>query len=202
MSPTVLLVDDHHLVRHALARAVSDAGFRVVGEAGDGELGMRMAERLSPDLALVDVTMPVLDGIAMAELLRRRCPATRVVMLSMHGESELVSRALAAGAVAFLGKDASMADVEGALHQAWRTRPGALARGDLGLDAGPTISAREAEVLQLVADGHSATEVARRMCISAKTVKNHLHAIYSKLDVGDRTQAVLAGARLGYITLR
>ncbi|MGH9022122.1 MAG: response regulator transcription factor, partial [Acidimicrobiia bacterium] len=191
MTASVLLVDDHHLLRHALALAIADSGFRVVGEAGDGESGVRMAERLRPDLALFDLTMPVLDGIAATSLLRRRCPSTKVVILTMHNEAELVRQALDAGAVAFLGKDSSMAEVEAALRKALGEPEGSRKAPDND----QTLSPREIEVIQLVAHGNSYPEVARRLDISAKTVKNHLHSIFRKLDVVDRTQAVLSAAR-------
>lgn len=199
MTASVLLVDDHHLIRHALARAIADSGFRVVGEAGDGESGVRLAERLRPDLALLDLTMPVLDGIATTSLLRRRCPSTKVVILTMHNEAELVRQALDAGAVAFLGKDSSMAEVEAALRKALGGPEASRKPSDR---SDQSLSPREIEVIQLVAHGNSYPEVARRLDISAKTVKNHLHSIFGKLDVVDRTQAVLSAARLGIVKLR
>lgn len=210
---TLLLVDDHQLLRQGLRRAVEEAGFEVVGEAGDGQEAVRLAVELRPDLVLMDVSMPVLDGIEATKLLRSRLPETRVVMLTMHGEEEVVGRALRAGAVGYLLKDCSMQQVAETLRSA--------AAGDVDLspdlarsmltelpgpehqdrDRASILSKREEEVLQLFADGCSTVEVAGRLYISAKTVKNHLASIYEKLDARDRTQAVLTGVRMGIIRL-
>jgi two-component system response regulator DegU len=208
--PRLLLVDDHTLLRQGLRRAVEEAGFDVVGEAGDGEEAVRLAIELKPDLVLMDVTMPVLDGIEATRRLRRSCPEAKVVILTMHGEEETVARALRAGALAYLLKDCSTDQVAETLH--------AVASGDTDLSAdlarsllaelpGPepavesALSSREAEVLQMFADGCSTVEVGQRLYISAKTVKNHLASIYEKLDARDRTQAVLTAVRMGIIRL-
>ncbi|MGH9008230.1 MAG: response regulator [Acidimicrobiia bacterium] len=217
--PRLLLVDDHTLLRQGLRRAVEEAGFDVVGEAGDGEEAVRLAIELKPDLVLMDVTMPVLDGIEATRRLRNSCPEARVVILTMHGEEETVARALRAGALAYLLKDCSTDQVAETLH--------AVASGDTDLsadlarsmmaelpgpgpeplDPGPmaavatSLSSREAEVLQMFADGCSTVEVGERLYISAKTVKNHLASIYEKLDARDRTQAVLTAVRMGIIRL-
>jgi DNA-binding NarL/FixJ family response regulator len=210
MTPRLLLVDDHKLLRQGLRRAVEEAGFDVVGEAGDGEEAVRLAIELQPDLVLMDVTMPVLDGIEATRRLRLSAPEARVVILTMHGEEETVDRALRAGAVAYLLKDCSTDQVADTLR--------AVAAGDTDLSAGlarsllaelpgpgPTpataLSQREAEVLQLFADGCSTVEVGQKLYISAKTVKNHLASIYEKLDARDRTQAVLTAVRMGIIRL-
>jgi two-component system response regulator DegU len=210
MTPRLLLVDDHKLLRQGLRRAVEEAGFDVVGEAGDGEEAVRLAIELQPDLVLMDVTMPVLDGIEATRRMRQSAPEARVVILTMHGEEETIARALRAGALAYLLKDCSSDQVAETLH--------AVAAGDTDLSAdlarsllaelpGPepmvatSLSQREAEVLQLFADGCSTVEVGQRLYISAKTVKNHLASIYEKLDARDRTQAVLTAVRMGIIRL-
>jgi DNA-binding NarL/FixJ family response regulator len=210
MTPRLLLVDDHKLLRQGLRRTVEEAGFDVVGEAGDGEEAVRLAIELQPDLVLMDVTMPVLDGIEATRRLRHSAPEARVVILTMHGEEETIARALRAGALAYLLKDCSSDQVAETLH--------AVAAGDTDLSAdlarsllaelpGPeptvatSLSQREAEVLQLFADGCSTVEVGQKLYISAKTVKNHLASIYEKLDARDRTQAVLTAVRMGIIRL-
>jgi DNA-binding NarL/FixJ family response regulator len=209
----LLLVDDHKLLRQGLRRAVEEAGFDVVGEAGDGEEAIRLAVETHPDLVLMDITMPILDGIEATRRLRVSVPEARVVVLTMHGEEEVVGRALRAGAVAYLLKDCSTDQVSDTLRSvaAGDTELSAdLARSMLAELPGPqqapaetsaVLSQREGEVLQLFADGCSTTEVAQRLYISAKTVKNHLASIYEKLDARDRTQAVITAVRMGIIRL-
>ena len=208
---TLLLVDDHQLLRQALRRAMEEAGFEVVGEAGDGQEAVRLARELHPDLVLMDVTMPVLDGIGATRQVRACSPESRIVILTVHGEEDVVDKALRAGAVAYLVKDCTTEQVAETLAQ--------VAAGDTDLSsdlarsmlkelpgpqtsqASPVLSQREEAVLQLFADGWSTTEVARRLYISAKTVKNHLASIYEKLDARDRTQAVLTAVRMGIVRL-
>jgi DNA-binding NarL/FixJ family response regulator len=211
---TLLLVDDHQLLRQGLRRAVEEAGFEVVGEAGDGQEAVRLAETLQPDLVLMDVSMPILDGIEATRLICTRAPHTRVVILTMHGEEEVVEQALRAGAAGFLVKDCTMQQVAETLWAAAsgdvELSPG-LARSMLAVLPGPSaatagtpsvLSPREEEVLQLFADGCGTTDVAKQLFISAKTVKNHLASIYEKLDARDRTQAVLTAVRMGIIRIR
>jgi DNA-binding NarL/FixJ family response regulator len=208
---TLLLVDDHQLLRQGLRRAVEEAGFTVIGEAGDGAEAVRLAETYRPDLVLMDVSMPVLDGIEATRRITELVPDTRVVMLSMHGEEDTISRAIKAGAVGYLGKDCTMAEVAETLAK--------VAAGDTAISSGlartmlaappvdaetatPVLSKREEEVLQLFAEGRTTSEVARELFISAKTVKNHLASIYEKLDAHDRTHAVLTAVKMGIIQLR
>ena len=203
--PRLLLVDDHKLLRQGLRRAVEEAGFDVVGEAGDGEEAVRLAVELQPDLVLMDVTMPVLDGIEATRRMRLSAPEAKVVILTMHGEEETIAQALKAGAMAYLLKDCSTDQVADTLH--------AVASGDTALSAelaqtmlaeravATSLSTREIEVLQMFADGCSTVEVGERLYLSAKTVKNHLASIYEKLDARDRTQAVLTAVRMGIIRL-
>lgn len=209
---TLLLADDHQLLRQGLRRAMEDAGFTVVGEAADGEEAVRLAEELRPQLVLMDVTMPVLDGIEATRMLHQQRPDTRVVILTMHGEEETAARAMRAGAVGFLVKDCSMQQVAETLRLAAGGETAVspelatsmldeLRRPSPAEATEPVLSKREEEVLQLFANGCSTTEVAKRLFISAKTVKNHLSSIYQKLDAHDRTQAVMRAVRMGIIQL-
>jgi DNA-binding NarL/FixJ family response regulator len=159
----------------------------------------------------MDVSMPVLDGVEATRRIHSVAPELPIVVLTMHGEESQRREALAAGATGFLTKDVAMQDVVRTVYQA--------AGGDVALSpelastilselrapdatkASP-LTPREEEVLQHIADGLSTSEVAERLFISGKTVKNHLASIYEKLDARDRTQAVLAAVRIGIIRLR
>jgi DNA-binding NarL/FixJ family response regulator len=210
----LLLADDHRMLRESLRRAMEDNGFDVVGEAPDGAEAVRLAEELRPDVILMDVTMPVLDGVEATRQVRDRVPGTQVVILTMHADREVLVDAIRAGAAGYLVKDCSTEEVVDTVRKAaaGETALSAeLAASMLGEvrelvkreDAGaePIISKREEEVLQLIADGLSTTEVAAKLYISVKTVKNHLASIYQKLDTRDRTQAVLQAVRMGIVRL-
>ncbi len=209
----LLLADDHRMLRQGLRRSLEEFGFDVVGEAADGNEAVDLARRLRPDVVLMDVSMPVLDGLEATRAVRREAPETQVVMLTMHSDADIIARALQAGAAGYLVKDCSIEEVVDAVRMAasdWATlspniassmlaEVGKLDRSRRGEES--IISAREEEVLQLVADGCSLPEVAEKLYISQKTVKNHLASIYQKLDARDRTQAVLQAVRMGIIHL-
>ena len=209
----VLLADDHRMLREGLRRAMEEQDLAVVGEAADGAQALELARQLRPDVVLMDVSMPALDGVEVTRAIRRELPDTQVVMLTMHADSEVVARAIQAGAVGYLVKDCSTEEVVQAVRMAAGDQPtlsptlassmlaevGRVERGNGRYE--PVISSREEEVLQLVADGLSLPEVAAELYISQKTVKNHLASIYQKLDARDRTQAVLRAVRMGIIRL-
>jgi DNA-binding NarL/FixJ family response regulator len=210
----LLLVDDHEMLRDGLRRSLEEYGFDIVGEAGDGQEGVRMALVLHPDVVLMDVTMPVLDGVEATRQLRLISPETQVVMLTMHADGDVMARAIQAGAIGYLVKDCSTEEVVAAVRLA-ASGESVLSpelansmlsevkkeSGRAGNGTGSVISAREEEVLQLIADGLSLPEVSAQLFISVKTVKNHLASIYAKLDARDRTQAVLRAVRMGIIRL-
>ncbi len=210
----LLLADDHRMLRDSLRRSLEEHGFEVVGEAADGAEAVRLAQALRPDVVLMDVSMPNLDGVEATRQISRVAPRSPVVMLTMHADGEVMARAIQAGAVGYLVKDCSIDDVVSAVRVAAsgesvlspELATSMLAdvkkagrNGSSGEAA--VISAREEEVLQLVADGLSLPEVAATLYISVKTVKNHLASIYAKLDARDRTQAVLRAVRMGIIRL-
>ena len=204
MKLRVLLADDHTMLRESLRRFLSDEGFDVVGEAGDGEEALRLTEELRPDVVLMDVSMPVLDGVEATRTLRRRFPDTEVVVLTMFGDSAVAERAFRAGAAGFLAKDCSLDEVAEAIRIAAdrdRDVSPSVAKSMLSTSDDLGLSRREVEVLQLIAEGASTPEVGEKLFISVKTVKNHLASIYEKLDSRDRTQAVLKAVRLGIIRL-
>jgi len=211
----LLLADDHRMLRESLRRAMEESGFDVVGEAADGEEAVRLAEKLRPDVVLMDVTMPVLDGVAATRRVRDQLPGTQVVILTMHADREVLVDAIRAGAAGYLVKDCSTEDVVDTIRKAASGETALspelaasmlgevreLVRQEQTGAAEPIISKREEEVLQLIADGLSTTEVAAKLYISVKTVKNHLASIYQKLDTRDRTQAVLQAVRMGIVRL-
>ena len=219
---TVLIADDHQLLRQALRRALEDAGFKVVSEAGDGEEAVRLVALDRPDVVVMDVTMPVLDGIEATRRIHAATGESRVLVLTMHDEDALRVKALRAGAVGFLTKDCAMQEVVETVRRVadgdtvFSPEIAAAMMAEFPLAPPETsfsnghepdvvespLTKREREILQLVADGHSTAEIARSLFISAKTVKNHLASIYAKLDSRDRTQAVLSGMRLGIVQLQ
>ena len=210
----LLLADDHRMLREGLRRSMIDEGFDVVGEASDGLEAVKLSEELSPDVILMDVTMPEMDGVEAARRVHAAQPEVRVVMLTMHADADVVASAIRAGASGYLVKDCSTEEIAGAVRMA--------ASGDTALspqlassmldelrklerpsddENDRVITHREEEVLQHIADGCSTPEVAAKLYISQKTVKNHLASIYQKLDARDRTQAVLQAVRMGIIQL-
>ncbi|MEM8708204.1 MAG: response regulator transcription factor [Actinomycetota bacterium] len=208
-----MLADDHRMLREGLSRSMSEHGFDVVGEARDGVEAVNMAYSLNPDVILMDVSMPEMDGVEACRQVRSAVPATKVVMLTMHADQEVLANAIRAGACGYLVKDCSTEEIAGAVRMASSGETALspqLAASMLDevrkLDMAPTreervVTKREEEVLQLIADGCSTSEVADQMYISQKTVKNHLASIYQKLDARDRTQAVLQAVRMGIVSL-
>lgn len=203
----VLLADDHTMLRQSLRRALTANGLDVVGEAGDGEDAARLAIELQPDVVLMDVSMPVLDGVEATRVIRDQAPGVQVVILTMHADKGVLDRAIRAGAVGYLVKDCTMEEVVRTVQQAAAgdtTLSAELAEAMLAEAVQPAesiITKREEEVLQLIAEGLSTVEVATRLFISVKTVKNHLASVYQKLDSRDRTQAVVRAVKMGIIRL-
>jgi DNA-binding NarL/FixJ family response regulator len=209
----LMLADDHRMLREGLHRSMADQGFDVVGEARDGEEAVRLAEDLQPDVILMDVTMPEMDGVEATRQIKQDMPEVRIVMLTMHADQEVLASAIRAGASGYLVKDCSTEEIASAVRMAASGETALspqLAASMLdevrkldqpGAEEDRIITKREEEVLQLIADGCSTPEVAERLYISQKTVKNHLASIYQKLDARDRTQAVLQAVRMGIVHL-
>lgn len=207
MSVSVVLVDDHTMLRQGLRRALEAEGIKVLGEAANGEEGVRVALATRPDVVLMDVSMPTVDGIEATRRLVAAESAMRVVMLTMHIDREVFDSALKAGAVGYVTKDSSISEVVEAIRLAANgDRPMSPRLAEALLkearrDTDGIISTREEEVLQLVADGLGTNEIAERLYISHRTVKNHLASIYDKLNARDRTQAVLMAVKMGIVKL-
>ena len=210
----LMLADDHRMLREGLRRSMTEQGFSVVGEAADGAQAVELAHRLQPDVVLMDVTMPELDGVGATREIRSALPNVRVVMLTMHADEDVLASAIRAGASGYLVKDCSTREIAEAVRMAASGEtiisPN-LAASMLDevrkMDAPAqtedqrVVTRREEEVLQLIANGCSTPEVAEQLYISHKTVKNHLASIYQKLDARDRTQAVLQAVRMGIVHL-
>jgi DNA-binding NarL/FixJ family response regulator len=210
----LLLADDHTMLREGLRRSMESAGFSITGEARDGDEAVRLAMATRPDVVLMDVTMPVLDGVEATRQIRKALPEVQVVMLTMHADADVLARALAAGAAGYLVKDASTDQVVEAVRLA--ASGDAILSSELAgsmlhevrrmsaesaTEPEPIITKREEEVLRLIAQGLSTPEVASALYISLKTVKNHLASIYAKLDSRDRTQAVVRAVKMGIIRI-
>ena len=211
----LLLADDHRMLREGLRRSLTDEGFDVIGEASDGAEAVSLASSLLPDVVLMDVTMPDVDGVEATRRLQQVHPEIPVVMLTMHADESVIANAMRAGAVGYLVKDCSTDEIAQTLREA-ASDDTALSSGIASVmleevrridpepsadDADRVVTKREVEVLQLIADGCSTQEVADSLFISQKTVKNHLASIYQKLDARDRTQAVLQAVRMGIVRL-
>ena len=213
MTIRVLLADDHRMLREGVRSALAEEGIDVVGEAADGDEAVRLGVELNPDVVLMDVSMPARDGVAATALLHRDAPEVRVVMLTMHVDKDIIQRAMHAGAVGYMTKDCSTEELVGAVRMAASgetalspqlatTMLDEVRRIDRNVqEEDRLVTKREEEVLQLIADGCSTPEVAGKLYISQKTVKNHLASIYEKLDARDRTQAVLRAVRMGIVSL-
>jgi two-component system response regulator DegU len=214
MTIRLMLADDHRMLREGLRRSMIEEGFDVVGEASDGEEAVAMADRLLPDVVLMDVTMPEVNGVEATRRIREKHTDIRIVMLTMHADESVIASAIRAGASGYLVKDCSTDEIAATVRQAAGDEA-ALSK-DLAAsmlnevrkldtpqvaEADRVVTKREEEVLQLIADGCSTAEVAAQLYISHKTVKNHLASIYQKLDARDRTQAVLRAVRMGIVRL-
>jgi DNA-binding NarL/FixJ family response regulator len=218
MTPVrVLLVDDQSLFREALAVLLSvHTDIEVVGEAGNGEEALRRAADRAPDVVLMDLRMPVLDGIAATRRLRVEHPTARVIALTTFDDDEDVFAALRAGAVGYLLKDVSSQRLVEAIHAAARDEsvlhPSVAAKvvarfARLADDEAPPrpqpltvpLSDRELAVVRLLAEGHSNREIAAALFLAEGTVKNHVTNVLGKLGARDRTQAALRARALGLL---
>jgi two-component system nitrate/nitrite response regulator NarL len=206
---SVFLADDHPLFLEGLAEAVAARpDLRVAGCATDGEHAAAAICELWPDVALLDVRLPSLNGEEVLKIIKERGVSTRVVFLSAHVDCDLVYRVLAAGAAGYLSKRSDREDVCQAVVAAGRgatvLSPEVQARVALAIQereggAERGLTPREATVLALAAEGCSTREIAARLGVASATVKTHLHSAYQKLDVRDRASAVAAAMRRGLL---
>ena len=205
----ILIADDHDIVRYGLRAFLElDSSLEVVGEAADGAHAVRLAHRLRPDVVLIDLVMPELDGIAATEVIHRELPNTKVVVLTSLLEDESVVRALRAGAVGYLLKDTRGPELRQAIKAAAVGQlqiSGIVAAQLVHMVVLPkrpeALSQRETQVLRLLARGSANKQIGRDLGIAEKTVKTHVSSILGKLGVQNRTQAALYAGRVGLVSL-
>lgn len=207
---TVLIADDHPLFREAIVAVIAKhPQFELVAQEADGRAALERIRELSPDVALIDVRMPELDGSDVLGTLRSEGRTTAVVFLSAFLDSKTVYDAVASGASAYLSKEADGAEIVAAIEAAARGETILGPEVQTGLaeqirlraesDAKPRLSEREHEILQLIAQGLSAPDIAQRIHLSTATVKTHLQHLYEKLGVSERAAAVAEGMRRGLV---
>jgi DNA-binding NarL/FixJ family response regulator len=209
----VLVADDHAVVREGLRTFLElQDGLEVAGEAADGEEAVREAERLRPDVVLMDLVMPRLDGVGAMRELRRRLPGVRVIVLTSYAEDDRLLPAVQAGAAGYLLKTVQPQELARAVRAAHAggalLDPGVAARLVEALAGTPPeepeagrLTPREREVLELIARGRSNKRIALELGVSEKTVKTHVGHVLAKLGVTDRTQAAMRAVQAGLVDL-
>ena len=205
----VVVVEDHTLVRQSLVKTINaEEGFEVVAEAGRGDEGLAAISKNTPDVVLLDITMPGGNGLEVAAQLRNAAPQSRFLFLTMHDDDASISKAIALGADGYVLKTASTDELLTALHaiaEGGSYLSPSVARRVIDLAGGKSPSAnltdRELEILRLLASGARPGQVAEKLFVSIKTVKNHLTSVYSKLGVQTGAQAVAEAYRRGLVSM-
>ena len=212
----ILIADDHAFVREGTRRILEqEPDLEVVAEAGDGEEAVNLACDLKPDVALLDVAMPRLDGIESTRRIKAQCPAVAVLVLSAYDDDQFIFGLLEAGAAGYLLKSVrgqEIVDAIRAVHAGESVLHPSVARKVLNRFAGASgksrerksldlLTEREMEVLKLVTKGLSNKDIAEGLCLSVRTVQGHLANIFNKLRVSSRTEAVVHALREGWVTL-
>jgi two-component system nitrate/nitrite response regulator NarL len=206
----VLVADDHPVYREGIVRAISERpDLKLVGEASTGREALEAIERLKPEVALLDIAMPELDGLAVLAAVQRDGRPTEIALLSAHVESELAYQAVSCGAKGYLSKqaardeicDAVAAIAAGGTAFAREVQTGLASelRHRQRSERGTVLTSREQDVLRLVSEGRSAPEIGEVLHLSPATVKSHLQAIYDKLGVAERAAAVAEAMRRGLL---
>lgn len=213
---TIMLADDHPLLREALRNVLEKQDdFEIIAEAGDGEEAVRLATKLVPNVVLMDISMPKLNGLEATRQIRAKCPNIAILVLTVSDDSEHILGILESGAAGYLTKsvfgDEVIQAVRGvavgetvlspSISQQIIKHAARNIAKPIPLDAGEKITARELEILRLVARGLSSKDIAQKLDISLRTVKGYLAEIFSKLNVGSRTEAAITALRAGILNL-
>jgi two-component system, NarL family, response regulator NreC len=208
MKTQIVLADNHILVRQGIKWLLEREGFQVAGEAADGQELVRIAEELQPEVAVLDIGMPLMNGLVAARELKRVCPKTKTILLTRHDEDQYVIEALRAGIRGYVLKNQAATDLVLAIQQVGRGQvylsPGIssvvvdayLSKSSLPDDP---LSAREHEVLQLVAEGKSTKDIAAILGISVKTAESHRSRLMQKLDIHETASLVRYAVRRGLV---
>lgn len=205
----VLVVDDHAMVRKGLATFLRiKPDLELVGEASDGEEALRLCERVQPDVVLMDLVMPKMDGPAAIRIIRERWPQIQIIALTSFQEKELVQGALQAGAISYLLKNVSAAGLAEAIREAFGGRPtlapealqALIQTGRPEPAVGHDLTPREHEVLELIVEGLSNPDIATRLFVSRSTAKAHVSNILSKLSVSNRAEAIALALQSKLVT--
>jgi DNA-binding NarL/FixJ family response regulator len=206
MAIRVLIAEDQRLLRQCFREALElDGEIEVVATAADGQEAVLAAERFCPEIVLMDMSMPNLDGIAATNMIHERVPSAKVLMLSLHDRPDQVSKAIKAGISGFISKDVDLDElvrIIKAVHRGERLHSPFLADQKLseGLAANQIgLTPREVLVLKFLAGGGNNAEIAEKLCVSEQTVKKELVSLFEKLDVKNRTQAAVKGVHLGLL---
>ncbi|RME82380.1 MAG: DNA-binding response regulator [Caldilineae bacterium] len=212
----ILVADDHVMVRQGLSQILdSEPNMKVVGQASDGREAVELAAILQPDIVVMDINMPLLDGVQATRQITATRPATGVIILTMYRQDQYVFEAIKAGARAYLLKDADSEELvrairavaagEALLDPAIAVRMidefRRMQSGPVGADGVTPLSERELEILRLVAQGLENEQIAERLGLSEKTIRNRLTVVFEKLHVSNRTQAALYALRKGLASL-
>jgi two-component system, NarL family, nitrate/nitrite response regulator NarL len=204
------VADDHPVYREGIVRAINERpDLELVGEAGDGREALDQIKELEPDVAVLDIRMPGLDGTQVLAAIRRDSTATQVLFLTAFMEPELAYRTVADGAKGYLSKSAARQEICEAIVTVARGGTALAPEAQEGIaqeiqerersGGRPELTSREGEVLRLIADGLSAPQIAKELHLSTTTVKTHLHTLYEKLGVSDRAAAVAEAMRRGLL---
>jgi len=212
----VLLAEDHVIVRQSIRHFLEGEGdLEVVGEAGDGEEVVRLASQLKPDVIVMDIAMPIINGVEATKRIKEACPSVAVLALSAYDYDQYVFALLEAGAAGYLLKDVSGRELINAIRAVRRgdsvLHP-AVARKVVARFRGPSVNSgqyriadlltgREIEVLKRAAKGMSNKDIANELCLSVRSIETHMTNIFNKLRVGSRTEAVVHGLKNGWFTL-